>query len=107
MKTSESYREIVDFLVKPENIVIARDLAEIVPLAVEQLEVKFWRTLKGTVEQKLKERGVTDWEVSFQDGKGPVSDPSDPRFLEGQYPGLELTLAAASDRASWNLYVEG
>jgi len=51
--TSEGWRDIIDFLVKPDNIEGACDLAEALPFAIDRFHMKFWETLNEIVKTRL------------------------------------------------------
>jgi hypothetical protein len=71
------YHDIVDFLVKPENIESALDLAEVVPRALDRLHVKFWKTLKEVADQGLCKRRITDWTASLWGDDAHAVEPED------------------------------
>jgi hypothetical protein len=56
MATTESYREIVEFLVDPKNLEGAFDLIDVFPIALDRLHAKFWDTLKTELEPRVKKR---------------------------------------------------
>jgi hypothetical protein len=101
---SETYRDILDFLVKPENIESALDLAEVVPRALDRLHVKFWKTLKEIVERGLHDRGVTDWTASY--GDIAADEPED--FLKERWGSLDLNWNGVDDKMSlyWGYWVQ-
>jgi hypothetical protein len=101
-----AYRDIVDFLVRPEYIENALDLAEVVPRALDRLHVKFWRTLKEAVDRGLCERGVTDWGSILSGDDAPAVEPED--LLKARWGYLELTWNGVDDEMPlhWSFYVQ-
>jgi hypothetical protein len=95
MTTSDTYGEIVDFLVDPNHIEHAFDLLEVMPRALDRLHVQFWERLRDAVETQLKANGIDNWTVSFAD-----QQPSD--ALKDRWFSLELTPATVTDSS---LYV--
>lgn len=107
MPASEPYQEVIDFLIDPkrsERIGSAYDLVMVWPRVCEQLELKFWTTLKQIADHRLKEQSVTNWEASFW-----ANGPTDARdLLTERYAGLRLTpIGATSTLVQWSLLVEG
>lgn len=103
---SGTYRDIVDFLVKPDNIESALDLGEVVPRALDRLHVKFWKTTKEMLEGGLRERGVTGWTPSLWGDDEAVVDPED--LLKARWGHLELTWNLAEDELPlyWTYWVQ-
>ncbi|GEM_PF-5668489 len=94
------YDELVSFVLKPENIESALDLVDVVPRAIDELHIKFWKKLKEIIEQGLGERGVAN-KFSV---KGRPADPED--FIEGDGT-LELTSVQTTDMPLfWAYWVE-
>ena len=99
MATSEAWRDIVDFLVKSENIESAFDLYEAVPLAIDRLHVKFWRTVKDIAERELRSRKASDWIARLE-----PADASE--FLKPGYGYLEMAPADLDDMPFWAVWLE-
>jgi hypothetical protein len=89
MTTSDTYGEIVDFLIDPNHIEHAFDLLEVMPRALDRLHVQFWERLRDVVETQLKANGIDNWTTSFAD-----QQPSD--ALKGWFS-LGLTPAAVME----------
>ena len=87
---SDPKSEVLDYLIRPENIEAALDLETELPRAIDRLNIKFWDTLKDLFEEKLRSEGVTDWKVTFPNG-----DPSNNFDSDGFY--LKLYPIAARD----------
>jgi hypothetical protein len=90
MKTSDAYREIVDFLVDPNHIEHAFDLLEVMPRALDRLHIQFWERLGDSVETQLKANGIDNWTVSLAD-----QQPSD--ALKDRWFGLDLNQTVIED----------
>jgi hypothetical protein len=100
MATSEAWRDTVDFLVKSENIESAFDLYEAVPLAIDRLHVKFWRTVKDIVERELRKRKASDWIARLEPAEAS-------EFLKPGYQYLEIAPADPDDLpAFWAVWLE-
>lgn len=97
--------ELISFVLKPENIESALDLAEVVPLAIDQLHIEFWEKLKEIVEQRLIERGATDeWDINLFVNDRPGAEPKDFIKSGGQ---LELTTKSTDSMPLyWAYWVE-
>jgi hypothetical protein len=105
MAASDEYREIVDFLVKPENIESALDLAVLVPRAMDRLHIKFWETQKELVEAGLHKRGAADWIVGFWGDSDAPLEAAD--FLQKGWSLLQITPGPWKDMPLfWAYWVE-
>jgi hypothetical protein len=103
---SGTYHEIIDFLVKSENIESALDLYEIMPRALDRLQLKFWRTLEQAVDQGLRKRGVTDWVPQLLADDAPTVEPED--LLKARSGCLELRWSGSDDKmpVEWAYWLE-
>ena len=99
MATSDTYREIVDFLIDPNHIEHAFDLLEVMPRALDRLHVQFWERLRDAVETQLKANGIDNWTVSFAD-----QQPSD--ALNDRWFSLELTQTVMEDSLCVCFWIE-
>jgi hypothetical protein len=88
MTPTDSYREVIEFLLDPGNIESAFDLVEVFPVALDRLQVKFWDTLKLRVEQKLAQRQAAGWFVRLVTGEKDPAEGVD--FLKPGYSHLEV-----------------
>lgn len=50
--------EIINFLIRPENIGTAFDIYEHFPSALDELHINFWPTLLELIQKKLREEGL-------------------------------------------------
>ena len=95
MRTTDTYREIVDFLADPSHIEHAFDLLEVMPRALDRLHVQFWERFKDAVETQLKAGGIDNWTASF------AGEPAD--AIKDRWFTLEL-LPASVTESSLYLY---
>jgi hypothetical protein len=84
MKTNSEREKVLEFLVTPENLDAAWDLAELFPQAIDRLNLKFWKTLGKKLEERIDEK--LSWALSqdpenFDEGTAdlqimPEAEPS-------------------------------
>jgi hypothetical protein len=87
---SDARNEVIEYLLKPENIGAAFDLQAELPRVIDRLHIKFWSTLKSQVQERLESEGITEWSVQL-----PGGDPE--KAVDDPYYYLEICPADGED----------
>jgi len=83
MPKSSEREDILAFLKEPAHLDAAWDLAALFPDVVDELNLKFWKTLKERVSLRLDAMSKPAWGVA-------LSREEDEHLLEARWIGLEL-----------------
>lgn len=82
MPKSNEREDILRFLKRPENLDAAWDLAALLPDVVDELNLKFWKTLKTKLSSRIDVMGKVGWKANL--------DSEDEDLLDDKWPGLRL-----------------